>query len=127
MKKFSRSWKSSTQTRKQRKYRYNAPLHLRQKFVSVHLSTELKKKYARRHIGLKKGDKVKILRGQFKKHTGTVDEVNLRKIKVYVSGAEITKKDGSKARYPIHPSNLMITELNLGDKLRQKAIERKAV
>ena len=44
-KKFSESWKSSKQVRKQRKYRYNAPLHIKQKFVNVHLAKELRKKY----------------------------------------------------------------------------------
>ncbi len=125
-KKFSKAWKSSKQVRKQRKYRYNAPLHIKQKFVHVHLSKELKKKYGRRNLGLKKGDKVKVMRGQFKKHTGNVERIDLKKTKVYLSGIEITKKDGSKTTYPITPSNLIITELNLDDKMRQKIIDRKS-
>ena len=125
-KKYSSSWKSSKQSKKQRKYRYNAPLHIKQKFVHTHLSTELRKKYKTRSLGLRKGDKVKVLRGQFKKHAGNVERINLRKTKVYLSGIEITKKDGTKTTYPIDPSNLIITELNLDDKERQKIIERKA-
>ena len=124
-KKFSTSWKRSKQARKQRKYRYNAPLHIKQKLVHTHLSVELRKKYNTRNVGLKKGDKVKVIRGQFRKHTGSVERIDLKKTKVYLSGIEITKKDGSKTTYPIHPSNLIITELNLDDKMRQKAIERK--
>lgn len=126
MKKFSSSWKSSKKAKKQRKYRYNAPLHIKQKFIHAHLSKELRKKYKTRSLSLKKGDKIKVLRGQFKKHTGNVERINLRKTKAYVSGIEITKKDGSKTTYPIDPSNLIITELNLDDKMRQKIIERKA-
>jgi len=124
-KKFSMKWKSSKQVRKQRKYRYNAPLHVKQKFVHVHLSKELRKKHKTRNLGLKKGDKVKIVRGQFKKHVGNVERVDLKKIKVHVSGIEVTKKDGSKTTYLIDPSNLEITELNLDDKMRQKIIDRK--
>jgi len=124
-KKFSINWKGSKQIRKQRKYRHNAPLHVKQKFVHVHLSKELKKKYSRRSLGLRKGDKVKIVRGQFKKHNGNVERVDLKKTRVYVSGVEVTKKDGSKTTYPINPSNLIITELNLDDKMRQKIIDRK--
>ena len=124
-KKFSTNWKRSKQARKQRKYRHNAPLHVRQKFVHVHLSKELKKKYGKRNVGLKKGDKVTIVRGQFKKHKGNVERVSLKKLKVHVSGIEITKKEGSKTTYLIDPSNLIITELNLDDKIRQKIIERK--
>ena len=124
-KKFSIKWKGSKQVRKQRKYRHNAPLHVKQKLVHVHLSKELKKKYSRRSLGLRKGDKVKIVRGQFKKHNGNVERVDLKKTRVYVSGVEVTKKDGSKTTYPINPSNLIITELNLDDKMRQKIIDRK--
>lgn len=124
-KKFSVNWKSSKQARKQRKYRYNAPLHVRQKFVHVHLSKELIKKYKTRNLGLKKGDKVKVVRGQYRKHTGNVERIDLKKINVYLSGVDVTKKDGTKSLYPINPSNMIITELNLDDKMRQKIIERK--
>jgi len=124
-KKFSSVWKSSKQVRKQRKYRHNAPLHIKQKFVRVHLSKELKKKYEKRNLGLKKGDKVKVVRGQFRKHVGEVDSIDLKKSKVYVTGMDITKKDGNKTRRFVDPSNLIITELNLDDKIRQRIIERK--
>ena len=124
-KRFSKSWKKSKQPRKQRKYRYNAPLHIRQKFVNVHLSKELKDKYKTRNVMLRKGDKVKIERGQFKKKSGTVDRIDLKKTKVYINGIEVLKKDGTKTVYPIHPSNLIITELSLDDKKRVGILERK--
>ena len=124
-KKFSSSWIKSKQPRKQRKYRYNAPLHIKQKFVSAHLSKELRKKYSKRNMNLRKGDSVKVARGQFKNKTGKVDEVSVKKTSVYVNGIEIVKKDGTKARYPIHPSNLIITEMSMDDKMRGKIIGRK--
>ncbi len=123
-KKFSISWKRSKQPRKQRKYRYNAPLHIKQKFMHAHLSKELRKKYGKRSFSLKKGDKVKIVRGQFKKRDGKVDRIDLKKERVYVGGLEILKKDGTKTMYPIHPSNLIISELSLDDKMRQKILDR---
>src|SRR3989338_7175483 len=121
--KISISWKKSTQRRKQRKYRYNAPLHIKQKFVRAHFSKELRKKYNKRSMGLRKGDNVKVMRGEFRGKQGKVEEVNLRKTWVYVSGMEVSKKDGTKTRYPLHPSNLLITELNLDDKIRNKSLE----
>lgn len=123
-KKFSSSWKKSKQPRKQRKYRYRAPLHIKQKFMHVHLSKELKKKYGKRNIGLKKGDKVKVVRGQYKKTEGKVERIDLKKSKVYIGGIEKTKKDGTKTTYPLDPSNLVILELNIDDKKRQKIIDR---
>jgi len=123
-KKFSKSWKSSKKPSKQRKYVYNAPLHIRRKFMSAHLSKELMKKYQKRNIPIKKGDKVKIMRGQFKKKIGEVTKVDLRKLKVYIDNIFLVKRDGTKAFYPIYTSNLLITELKLDDKYRKESLER---
>ena len=35
------------------------------------------------------------------------------------------KKEGSKAFFPINPSNLLLLEINIDDKKRKKIIERK--
>ena len=123
--KFSKTWNRSKQPRKQRKYRYNAPLSTKSKFMGCHLSKELKEKYGKRSIVIRKGDSVKVLRGQFKKKTGKVDKVDIKKTRVYITGIDVTKKDGTKALYPINPSNIMVTALNLEDKKRKKSLERK--
>lgn len=125
MKQFSISWKRSKQPRKQRKYLYNAPLHVRQKFIGSHLSPELRKRYGRRSIPLRKGDVVKVLRGGFKGKTGKIDRVDLKKTKAYIQGIGIEKKDGSKVPYPIHPSKLLITSLELDDKKRKLKVMQK--
>ena len=125
--KFSRTWKSSKLPRKQRKYLKNAPLHIRRKFVKSHLSKDLMKKYSTRSIQLKKGDKVKILRGQFSGKTGKVKKINLKLSKIYIEGVESFKKDGNKSFYPIHASNLLILELMTEDKKRFKTLNVKVV
>ncbi len=122
--KFSKNWIKSKNARKQRNYKTLSPLHIKKNFVSVKLSKELSKKSNRRSFGIKKGDKVKILRGQFKGSIGKVDRVSIKLSKVYVEGADIVKKDGSKTLYPIHPSNLMIEEINLDDKKRKQKFEK---
>ncbi len=124
MKKWSRSWKGSKKPRKQRKFRYNAPLHVKQKFLNVHLSKELRKKHGRRAVRVREGYKVIIVRGNFRKTAGKVTSVELKKSKIFVEKVEIVKKDGNKVQIPIQPSNVVITELNLSDKERVKAIER---
>ncbi len=121
---FSDKWIMSKQPRKQRKYSYNAPLHIRGRFMAAHLSKELIKKYNRRSIRLRKGDKVTILRGQFKKKTGKIERIDLKETKVYIAGVEMIKKDGTKVFYPIHPSNLVVTELNLDDKKRMAVVNK---
>lgn len=123
--KFSTSWKGSKKPRKQRKYRAKSPLHIKQRFVHSHLSKDLRQKYKKRNIGLRKGDKVKVMCGNFKKHEGKVERIDLKKTRVFVSGVEMTKRDGAKKMLILHPSNLMITEINLDDKLREKVLQRK--
>jgi len=124
-KKFSLSWKSSKQSRKQRKYRYNSPFHIKRRFISTHLAKELRDKYKKRSIGLKKGDKVKIMRGQFKGKTGKVERIDIKRSSVYITGIEVIKKDGTKTLFPFNPSNLLITELSIDDKKRQQILDRK--
>jgi len=124
MKTFSKSWISSKKPNKQRKYRFNAPLHIRGSFLNVHLSKELRSKYGTRALRVRTGDKVRIMRGQFKTQEGKVEEVNVKKLKVYISKIEHVKKDGSKARYPIQPSNLLLVELNTDDKERLTNVQK---
>ena len=125
-KRFSTKWKSSTQTRKQRKYRHNAPNHIRHKFMSAPLSSDLRKTHGIRNISVRSGDTVTITTGQFKGHSGKVASINLAKVKVKVEGAELMKRDGTKVMYPINPSNVMITKLDLSDELRKAKIEKRA-
>jgi large subunit ribosomal protein L24 len=109
--KFSTHWKASTQPRKQRKYRANAPLHIRREFVSINLSKELRKKIGKRNLPAKKGDKVKVCVGKFKGKTGKILTVNLKKSKIIVEEMQVKKQDGSKANVKMQPSNLQIIEL----------------
>lgn len=118
--KFSKHWKASKQPRKQRKYAANAPLHIKRKLLSVNLSEELRKKFKRRNIPVRKGDTVKIMRGKFDGKTGKVTEVNVKHSKIKIEGIQVKKQDGSKVNAPMRASNLQITELNLEDKKRMK-------
>ncbi len=117
--KFSKHWKSSKQPRKQRKYLANAPLHLKKKFININLSKELRKKYGKRNISVRKGDIIKIMRGKFKKKQGKIIEVNTKTSKISVEGIQIKKQDGSKVNIKLQPSNLQIIELNLEDRKRK--------
>jgi large subunit ribosomal protein L24 len=124
-KQFSTKWNASTKPRKQRKYRFNAPLHIKHKFMAAHLSKELRAKYKTRSMPAVKGDKVKVLIGQYKGRENKIERVDVKNTKVYITGVERTKRDGSKSMYPIHPSNVIITDLKLDDKKRKEALERK--
>lgn len=116
--KFSTSWKSSKQPRKQRKYLANAPMHLRKKFMSVNLSKDLRKKYGKRNIPVKRGDTVKVMRGKFEGKEGKVTKIIVKTTKLYMEGVQATKRDGSKVNVKLQPSNLQIVELNMEGKNR---------
>lgn len=122
---FSNKWKSSKQPRKQRKYVYNAPSHIKSKMLSAHLSKELKTKHNKRTMRPIRGDKVKVMVGQHKGKMGKIEKVDLKEMKIIIHGIEMIKKDGNKVNYPIHVSNLEIVELNLEDKKRKAILERK--
>lgn len=123
---FSTSWLSSVQKRKQRKYFHNAPLHVKHKFLSAHLSKDLRKKYGKRNLPLRTGDEVLVMRGSFRKKKAKVSSVNLKNLKVYLESLQRTKKDGSKVNVPFKPNILQIISLNLDDKERNTALSRKA-
>lgn len=102
----------SKQPRKQRKYRYNAPMHERKKMVAAHLGKELRAKLStkKRNAPVHRGDKVKLMRGEKRGHTGKVIEVDLADLKVYVEGVAQRTAKGVEKLAPLDPSNLLIIE-----------------
>jgi large subunit ribosomal protein L24 len=114
----------SKKPRKQRKFLYNAPLHIRRKMISAHLSKELREKYKRRSLPLRKGDEVKVMRGEFKGTIGKIVRIDTKEYKVYIDTVKKKRSIGTEYLVPIRPSNLLITNLNLEDKYRIKMLER---
>jgi len=100
-------------------------LHVRNKLICAHLSKELREKHKLRSIRVRKGDKVKVIVGQFRNKIGKVDRIDTKKRKLYITGVEQSKMDGSKALYPVHHSNVLITELDLSDKRRLNEVKEK--
>ena len=122
---FSPQWKSSKNRSKQRKYVANAPFHTRGNFLSTQLSKTLKQKHGINATRIRKGDKVKVMRGQFKSKTGTIDSIDLKASRVKIDSIFTSRRDGTKAFIPIHPSNVQIQELNLEDRKRKAKLEVK--
>lgn len=122
--KFSPTWKSSVQTRKQRKYLANAPLHLKQKLVSVHLSKDLRKQFGKRALPLRKGDEVKVIRGKKKGLKGKVANIDLHHSVIYLEGQLREKVSGRKVPIPFRTANLLLTEAKISDKKREAIIQR---
>jgi len=115
---------SSKKPGKQRKWKVKAPLHKRKKMMSSHLNPELKKKYERRAVPVRKGDVVKVMTGSSNGASGEVVRVDRKKYKIYVEGVTGKKADGTDVEKSIDPSNVMITELFIEDKERREMLER---
>ena len=115
----------SKQPRKQRKALYTAPLHKRHNSMSVHLSDDLKEEFNRRSFPVRKGDSVEIVRGDFRGTEGKVEGVDLGGRRIIKKETSSQKQDGSKLYQPIHPSNLVLTEIYLDDERRNQALNRK--
>jgi len=93
--------------------------------IASHLSKELRTKYHRRSFPVRKGDKAKVMRGQFRGVIGEIENVDMKNMKVLVKGAEFKAKAGAAPRkYPLDATKLMLISLNTDDKARVKALER---
>ncbi|MBC7129869.1 50S ribosomal protein L24, partial [Candidatus Bathyarchaeota archaeon] len=110
---------------KQRKRLFQAPDHIRYKQFSAILSPDLRKSYGIRNLPVRSGDTVRVMRGDFKGFEGKVARVDRKKYRIYIEGLTREKVDGSTILAPVHPSNVMITKLNLNDKWRKKILERR--
>ncbi len=95
--------------------------NLRSKMMAGHLSAELRKQYNFRSIRIVPGDTVRITRGVYKNVTGKVESVSPGR-GVVVAGTKQEKLAGERYDIYIHPSNILITDLNRSDKRRDKKI-----
>ncbi|MEM2111466.1 MAG: 50S ribosomal protein L24 [Candidatus Bathyarchaeia archaeon] len=110
---------------KQRERLFQAPYHRRGNILSAHLSSELKSSYNTRALPLRKGDTVKVLRGDHRGFEGKIAKVDRKKYRIFIEGINREKSDGTTIPVPIHPSKVEIVRLNLDDKWRKEILERK--
>lgn len=120
--KFSKSWNSSKQPRKQVKFRANAPNHIKRTFMGTTLDKALREKYGRKSIEVRKGDEVKIMRGKFKGKQGKVGDVDVKNSRLQVDGIQRVKAGGEKMITWFHPSKVKIIILNVEDRRRLKSL-----
>src|SRR5579885_3492249 len=102
---------------------YIAPMHLVSKQLAAPLSDELQQKYHKSNARVVEGDSVKVLRGEFKGIEGKVTSVSTEKRGIAIEGIKREKLKGGNVDIYIHPSNVIVTALNLEDKWRQNRLE----
>jgi large subunit ribosomal protein L24 len=111
--------------RKQRKRLYTAPAHLRHKLIAAPLSPELTKSKGAKALPVRKGDTVRVVRGDHMGFEGKVSRVDLKRYRIFIEGLTREKVDGTNIFVSVHPSKVMIKNLKLDDKWRKAIVERK--
>ena len=114
-----------TKPGKNRKRRFNAPNHVRRKFLSAPLSPSLKIEYVARSMPVRRDDTVTITKGDKKLTEGKIIRVDSERSKIYIEGVTRNRMDGSMVQIPIRPENVMITRLELGDDKRRAILARR--
>jgi large subunit ribosomal protein L24 len=102
---------------------YKASKHLLSKQLGSHLAKDLKEKHNCKSMRVIEGDSVKVLRGEFKGIEGKVTNVSTEKRGIAIEGIKREKLKGGNVDIYIHPSNVVITSLNLEDKWRVNRLE----
>ena len=101
---------------------HHPSLALRSRLMASHLSKDLRKAHHTRNVRVVTGDSVTVLRGEYRSVSGRVDKVNPSR-GVTIGGIKMEKPAGEKLDIYIHPSNLVVTALNLDDKRRAAKIK----
>jgi large subunit ribosomal protein L24 len=107
---------------KQRKKHFNAPAHIRHKSMAAPLSSELVSSKGAKTLPVRKGDTVRIMRGDNKGFEGKVSRVDLKAYRIYLEGLTREKVDGTNIFLAIHPSKVQIRNLVLDDKYRKDTV-----
>ena len=110
----------SSKPKAQRKWHYEKPKHVLRKEFSAHLSKEMRKQFGRRSLELKKGDTVKVMRGDNEGKQGKVSGFRTAKMQVRVEGIIRKKMSGKEVMVPLKASNLLIIAVDEKDQRRFK-------
>jgi large subunit ribosomal protein L24 len=109
--------------RRQRKALYTADLFERRRRMAVPLSKELRRRYGRRQLPVRKGDTVRILSGSYVGREERVAKINLRNYSVTLDNVTGKTGDAKLKPLPVRPNHLVLTKLNLADPWRRRILK----
>jgi len=117
--------KTTSQPGKQRKMVWNASGPRASRLLSAALSSDLRTRHGIRSLPVRKGDTVRIVRGDFTGIEGKITEIDRARSRLYVEGVTRDKVSGTSTKMSVHASKVLITGLSLDDRRRSKSIEKK--
>jgi large subunit ribosomal protein L24 len=100
------------------------PKHMTERMLRSPLSRALREKYGRRNVRVIAGDTIKVMRGEYSGIEGKVEKVNMKRGSLAIEGIQREKVRGGNVKVEINSTNVVVTELDLDDKLRQALIQR---
>jgi large subunit ribosomal protein L24 len=116
---------ASAKPSKVRRRMFSASSRRLGKIINARLSDDLRTKYAFKTVRIKKGDSVRIVRGEYAGVEGKVTGVVTRDGAITVEGVYRERVKGEQTPVKISASKVLITSLNLEDKLRKARFESK--
>jgi large subunit ribosomal protein L26e len=99
--------------RKNRKKLFQSDSNQRRKIMSSLLSKNLREKYQKKSLPIRKDDEVKIMRGIMRGRIGKVVQCHRKSFSIYVDKISRLKTGKSISYLPISPSNVIITGLSM--------------
>lgn len=109
--------------RRQRKALFTAPTFERRRRMAVPLSHELRARFRKRSVPVRKGDTVRVLSGSFVGREERVAKVDRRDYSVTLDNVTLKAADEKLKPLALRPSHLVITRLNLSDPWRRRALK----
>ena len=100
------------------------PKHMTERMLRSPLSRALREKYGRRNVRVIAGDTIKVMRGEYSGIEGKVEKVNMKRGSLAIEGIQREKVRGGNVKVEINSTNVVVTDLDLDDKLRQALIQR---
>ena len=108
--------------RRQRRALYRATTFERRHRMTVPLSRELRRRFHRRNVPVRKGDTVRVLSGSFVGREERVARISLRDYTVTLDNVTLKTAEEKLKPLALRPSHLVITRLNLADPWRRRAL-----
>ena len=114
---------SSISPRKQRKALYTASTFQRRRRMTVPLSRELRARFRRRAVPVRKGDTVRVMSGSYVGREERVAKIDRRGYSVTLDNVTGKTADAKLKPLPIRTSHLLLIRLNLSDAWRRRALK----
>ncbi|MCI4350631.1 MAG: 50S ribosomal protein L24 [Thermoplasmata archaeon] len=108
--------------RKQRLARFTAHTTLRRRLMSVPLSRDLRARYGRRQMPVRKGDTVRVLRGSYIGREERVARVDRRSYSVTLDNITVKTGEAKLKPLPLRTNSLLLVRLNLADPWRRRVL-----